>query len=212
MYFFNSAVIACAVIRLQGGDPTVADGFKAAVARLPHIFGWAVVSAVVGVLLRLIESKSERAGEIVSAILGAAWAILTFLVVPIMVVERKDPITALKESASLLRKTFGTQIIGNFSFGLVFLVVSLPGVIVIAVGVLSGVKALLIACVGIGALYLVTVALVQSALQSIFQAAVYLYARGGEVPPGFQADFVEGAFGGRRPRRRRRRKDRRFSD
>ncbi len=43
--FFNSAVVACAMKRMQGGDPTVGDGFRVAFSRLHYIFGWALLSA-----------------------------------------------------------------------------------------------------------------------------------------------------------------------
>ena len=43
--FFNSALISCAIIRFKGGTPTVSDGFQAAVARLPQILAWSLVSA-----------------------------------------------------------------------------------------------------------------------------------------------------------------------
>lgn len=84
--FFNSALVACAIIRLKGGDPTVRDGIGASMARLPQIAGWALVSATVGMILKAIESRSERVGEIVASLLGMAWSITTFFVVPILVV------------------------------------------------------------------------------------------------------------------------------
>ena len=51
--FFNSALVACAIIRLKGGDPTVRDGFGAAMDRLPQIAGWALVAATVGMILKI---------------------------------------------------------------------------------------------------------------------------------------------------------------
>ena len=33
MIFFNAALVACAIIRFRGGDPTVMDGLRAATAR-----------------------------------------------------------------------------------------------------------------------------------------------------------------------------------
>jgi hypothetical protein len=60
--FFNSALISCAMIRFQGGDPTVADGLRAAASRLPQIVGWALLSATVGVVLKAIESRSQKVG------------------------------------------------------------------------------------------------------------------------------------------------------
>ena len=188
--FFNSAIIACAVIRMEGGDPTVGDGFRAAFSRIALIAGWALVSATVGVVLRIIEDRSKWVGRIVAGLLGIAWGVVSFLVVPILVVEKKRPITAVKESAALLKKTWGEQIIGNFSFGLVFFLLSIPAFVVIFLGVLTAHPAAIIACVGLGVLYIVLLALIQSALQAIFQAAVYLYARDGRTPPGFDSRLL----------------------
>lgn len=188
--FFNSAIIACAVIRMEGGDPTVGDGFRAAFSRIALIAGWALVSATVGVVLRIIEDRSKWVGRIVAGLLGIAWGVVSFLVVPILVVEKKRPITAVKESAALLKKTWGEQIIGNFSFGLVFFLLSIPAFVVIFLGVLTASPAAIIACVGLGVLYIVLLALIQSALQAIFQAAVYLYARDGQTPPGFDSRLL----------------------
>jgi len=105
--FFNSAIIACAVIRMGGGDPTVADGFRAAFSRIGLIVGWALVSATVGIILRIIEDRSKFVGRIVAGLLGLAWSVVSFLVVPILVVEKKGPMTALKDSTVLLKKTWG---------------------------------------------------------------------------------------------------------
>src|SRR5262249_38974427 len=55
--FFNVAVIECASIRLRGGDPTVADGFRASMKHIGRIAAWALVSATVGVILRVIAER-----------------------------------------------------------------------------------------------------------------------------------------------------------
>ena len=192
--FFNAAIVACATIRLGGGNPTVGDGFRAAAGRLPVIAGWAVVSATVGLVLRLIEDRSEKIGRFVGGLLGAAWTIVSFLVVPVLVVENKNPFTALKESAALLRKTWGEQLVGNFSFGLIFFLLAIPAFIVIVLGFLIGNIAAIAACIVLAVIYLIVLALVQSALQAIFQAAVFLYARDGQIPPGFNSDLLGNAM------------------
>src|SRR5258707_15327757 len=117
--FFNTAIISCAVLRMVGGEPTAADGFREAAARLPQIAGWALVSATVGLILRIIEDRLEKIGRIVAGLLGMGWTVVTYLVVPIIVVERKGPIAAVKGSSALLKKTWGGQLIGNFGFGAV---------------------------------------------------------------------------------------------
>ncbi len=192
--FFNSAIVSCAVIRMRGGNPTVGGGIRSAAARLPLIVGWALVSATVGLVLKMIENRSEKVGRLVAGLLGMAWSITSFLVVPILVVEGAGPISALKQSAVLLKKTWGEQLIGNFSFGFLFFLLALPIVGVLALGFLSGNTAVLIGCVAVVVVYAIGLALVQSALQVIFQAAVYVYARENKVPEGFEADMLRNAI------------------
>ena len=192
--FFNCAIVACATIRMGGGDPTVGDGFRAAAARLPVIAGWALVSATVGLVLRIIEERSEKVGRFVAGLLGMAWTVVSFLVVPILVVENKGPLTALKESTQLLKKTWGEQLVGNFSFGLLFFLLGIPAYALVVLGIVSGSGATTLLCIGLAVVYLIVLALVQSALQSIFQAAIYLYARNGQVAEGFQEEFLSGAI------------------
>ena len=145
------------------------------------IGGWALVSATVGMVLRMIEERSERIGRFVAGLLGMAWTMISFLVVPVLVAQRKGPIDALKESTTLLKKTWGEQVVGNFSFGLVFFILSIPAFALGAAGFYIGGKVALASFVGIAVVYLVVLALIQSALQSVFQAAVYIYACGGNT-------------------------------
>ena len=117
--FFNTALIACAIIRFRGGDPTVMDGLRAASSRLPQILAWALVSATVGIILRGIESYSEKAGAFAAALLGGAWSIATYFVVPVLVVEKVDPLNAVKRSFAVLRKTWGESLSANFGIGII---------------------------------------------------------------------------------------------
>jgi len=117
--FFNSALVACAMIRFKGGDPTVSDGLRAASRRLPQIAGWALVSATVGLILRLIESRSEKIGRIVAGVLGMAWTITTYFVVPVLVVEKAGPVEACKRSVSLMKRTWGESLSASFSAGFI---------------------------------------------------------------------------------------------
>ena len=192
--FFNTALVACAVIRMKGGDPTVSDGLRAAGARLSSIAGWALIQATVGLVLRVIEDRSERLGQIIAGLLGMAWTVTSFLVIPILVIEEKGPVEALEKSGAMLKKTWGEQLIGNFSFGLVFLLLCIPAFVVIVLGIASGSGAGAMAGIVLAGVYLIGLALVQSALQAIFQAAIYLYARDGQVPQGFQANSLANAM------------------
>lgn len=188
--FFNAAIVACAATRMGGGNPTIADGIRAAASRLPVIVGWALVSATVGLILRIIEDRSDKVVQIIAGLLGMAWTVMSFLVVPILVIENKNPFAAMQESTALLKRTWGEQLVSNFSFGGIFFLLSLPAIALIVLGFMTGSAVLTITCVGLAAVYLILLSLVQSALQAIFQTALYLYARDGVVPQGFHEEVL----------------------
>ena len=60
-----------------------------ALASAPHVLlPWAIVSATVSLVLRAIEERAGIVGRIVVGLVGLAWSLVTFLVLPILVVER----------------------------------------------------------------------------------------------------------------------------
>lgn len=200
MIFFNSALIACVLKQMDGEQPTLGDGLSAAWQRLPQIFGWALLSSTVGFVLRLIEERVGFVGRIVVGLLGMAWTVTAFMVVPVLVAEGVGPIDSYKRSVEMLKRTWGEQIIGNVSFGLIFMVLGIvPTIIVVLLAIAAGPVALMAAGV-IVVIYLVGLGLVQSTLQTIYQAAVYRYAADGEAPSGFDKQLIADAFRVKQPK------------
>ena len=119
------------MIRLRGGDPTVSDGIKIATKNFVSILGYALIAATVGMILRWLSERSKGLGRFVISLIGMAWNVGTYLVVPVLAVEGVGPIEAIKRSVSYLKKTWGEQIIGNVGIGAV---VGLATLIVILVG------------------------------------------------------------------------------
>jgi hypothetical protein len=188
--FFNSAVVGCAAMRMNGQDPTVGDGFRMAFSRIHAILGWALVSATVGLLLRIIEDKNEKIGAFISAILGTAWTLISFLVLPILVIENTGPFTALKKSTGLLKRTWGAQIGANFSFGLIFFLLMLPAVIIGVLGVMSHNVVIMVLCLTVAIIYAIILSLIESVLGVIFQTALYYFAESGSAPRGFDSRLL----------------------
>ncbi|MBU6478305.1 MAG: hypothetical protein KGQ32_10285 [Xanthomonadaceae bacterium] len=192
--FFNSALIACVLKQIDGGQPTLGYGLAVARQRLPQILGWALLTSTVGILLRLLEERVGFIGRIVVGLLGMAWSVTSFLVVPVLVAEDSGPIESYKRSVEMLRRTWGEQIIGNVGFGLIFALFGIvPAIILFFIAIQAGKMALLV----IGAIlvvYLVALGLIQSTLQTIYQVAIYLYAANGEAPSGFDSQLVADAF------------------
>lgn len=195
--FFNSALMACAIIRLKGGDPTVADGFRAAMNRLPQIAGWALVSATVGFILKMIESRSEKMGQFVSGLLGMAWSITTYFVIPVLVVEKKNPFEAMKRSVGILRETWGESLVANFGIGMIVFLLMIPLILLIVSGgfvIASGNVVLGGIFMAIGFILILVVSLVSSAIHSILIAVLYLFAAEEEVPQQFDQALITHAF------------------
>lgn len=195
--FFNSALVACAMIRFKGGDPTVGDGLRAASRRLPQIAGWALVSATVGLVLRLIESRSEKVGQFVAAILGMAWTVTTYFVVPVLVVEKAGPVEAFQRSVSIMKRTWGESLSASFSAGFINFLLSVPGILLLLLGgylLTNGNPEFAGILIAGGIILLILASLVASAVNSILLAAIYLYATEGEVPEYFDRDLIAHSF------------------
>src|SRR6266571_1096655 len=123
--YFNAAVMGAAMIRLNGGDPTISDGLKVARANIRRIAGWALLTATVGLILRAIAERFGFLGRIIAGALGAAWGIITYLVVPVLIFEKIGPWAAVKRSGSLLRQTWGEAAGGYFSLGAIIVLLAL---------------------------------------------------------------------------------------
>ncbi len=196
--FFNCALVGAAMIRLDGGDPTVADGFAAARSRLPAIFGYAAIAATVGVLLQALKGKDNNIlVRLIGSGLGVAWTLATFLVVPVLVSRDVGPIDALKQSIALLKRTWGENAIGNVGIGAAFGLITFAAVLVgVGLTVLAAQASVGLA-IGVGALCVLGVLLLgiyQAALTSIYSAALYRYAMSHETPAGFEGAQLERAF------------------
>jgi hypothetical protein len=196
--FCNAALVSCALMRFNGQEPSIGDGFRAAGSRLPQIVAWSLVSATVGLLLKIVENAHEKIGEIVSAILGTAWTVITFFVVPVLVVEKVGPFAAIGRSLSLLKKAWGEALVGGFGLGLFKLLLLLPGILaLVAGGALCAMVqpiALGLLVVALGIVYLLAASVVCAALDTIFLAALYQFAAFERVPEGFDRDSMESAF------------------
>lgn len=196
--FFNSALISCAIIRFQGGSPTLGDGLREASSRLPQIVAWALVSATVGVILKAIESRSEKVGQFVANLIGAGWTIVTYFVVPVIVVERAGPIDAVKRSFAILRKTWGESLTANFGIGfVVFMAILLAMVPAVGGFVLSAAlnnAAAAVIGIVLSVVLVILVSLVSAALHTIIVAALYLFAAQGQAPPQFDQELLSAAY------------------
>jgi len=192
--FFNTALVSCVNAKLHGSDMSVGEGISNALRHLPAILGWALVSATVGVILHLVRERGGIIGQIASALVGGAWGLVTFFVVPVLVLEDKGVVDAIKESTSLIRKTWGETIIGSGSIFLVFMVIGVIGFLGVIASLLLGSFLISGIALVLFIALIIVLAIVASAMQGIFVTALYTYARTGTVPTAFNRDLIQNAF------------------
>ncbi|ODS41375.1 MAG: hypothetical protein A7315_06460 [Candidatus Altiarchaeales archaeon WOR_SM1_79] len=192
--FFNTGLIACAHIRLKGGDPTFSDGIAAASKNIGKIFAWALISATVGLLLRVISERSGTLGRFIVSMVGMAWNLLTFFVIPVMIFENQSALESIKKSGSLFRKTWGENVVGQITMGLFFFILGAIGVIIgiillILIGSIAFLPVLILVV-----LYLLAIAIVSASIDGIFKTALYIYAKEGKPPSVYSEDTIKNAF------------------
>lgn len=203
--FFNVCVVYTTKVRFEGGDATFSESFKFALSRIGVIIQWSLLSATVGLLLRILHNLASRLGKIgeiiahiVISLIGMAWSIVTIFVVPVLVYENIGPIEAIKKSASVIKKTWGESLIRAIGLGLVqflvfFLIIVITGAIGFVLTNQFGAWGLAVAVAG-GALLLLLAGLIFSVATTIFNTALYVYANNSQVAPGFNDEVVSGAF------------------
>jgi hypothetical protein len=167
---------------------------QAANQRLHRLLPWAIVTATVTIILNAIERNGGWVGRIVGSLLGLAWTVLTFLTVPIIMLEDLGPGNALKRSKELFTRTWGENLMLNFGLGALGLVVMLPAFALAAIGVATGVTAILVVTIAVAVAWFAVAQAVIAALSGIFRTALYRYAADGVVPVPFQGTALPQAF------------------
>jgi hypothetical protein len=198
--YFLAALVHAANEALEGRRAALGESFAAANTKLHRILPWALVQATVSIVIQALEQRGFL-GQIVASLIGAAWAVVTFLTVPIIMLEDLGPIAALKRSGHLLRESWGENIAAQFGFSIFGLIGSLPAILVFALVAGTGSTALLIVFGSVAVAWLVVVALVISALSGIYRTALYRFAVDGVAPPAFANADLQHAFGARQQRR-----------
>ncbi|GAB2801940.1 DUF6159 family protein [Dyella kyungheensis] len=196
--FFNTALAGAALARLRGEPASFGEGMAIARSRIANIFGYALIAATVGLVLRALQERLGLIGRLVAGFLGLAWTVATFLVVPVLASQDVGPTEAISRSVELLKRTWGENIIGNAGIGVVFGLLMFIA-IVLAACLIGGAFATqsitaIIAAIVIVVVGLTLLGLIQASLQGIYAAALYRYAEDGEVGYGFDQAMLEQAF------------------
>ena len=191
--FFNVALIGAASLSLDGKDTTLGDGINEAVRHLGSILAWSLISGTVGLLLSLIEND-RRGGRFIRSILGTAWTVITYFVLPVLIFENRNAFEAIGRSGQIMKQSWGEAAGARFSLGGLFFLAVLVAVL-IAVGGMAINRQLAIPMLILAGCFLVFSAILFQTAKSVLTVALYRYAAGREAPKGFDRTLLESAFG-----------------
>lgn len=230
--FFTAALTYGAWERFRGRTPTFEGCLAAARARLHVIVPWAILAGFVGFVIELLYRlprffrHMEQAGRhipvvgqfaafgamIVALVLESIWFFVTYLVVPVLVVEETGPVASCKRSFGLFRKTWGKSLIARVGFELIGLLLLLPGLLLAGLVVLAGwgSPVALVAGCGVGLVWLLAVIVAMSAIAGVFKMALYLYVTTGEAPGEFESTDLARAFASRKTLKQERKARKQF--
>jgi hypothetical protein len=205
--FFQAALVIGANERADGGDPTLGSCLRAAWAQRNIILSWGLLSGTVGVAIRAVEQRLGFLGSVVGFLGGLAWAIASFLAVPVLVAEGLGPVAAVKRSAQLIKTTWGTSLRTTLRFGVIQIALMLVPVFVGGIGAIAISDGSSVAT-SVGILLIVAavaafiaLAMVFAAIGSYARALIYRYATNRPVP-GIDPALFAGVF---QPKKRLRR-------
>jgi hypothetical protein len=197
--FFNVALAAAADEAMDGERMTLGEALEEAARNFGSIALWSLISLGVGVLLNAIARRIPLGGRVVEWLLGAAWALTTIFVVPLIALENAEPVPAVRRSAKLLKRRWGEGVSGTLTIAAWTVLATIPAVFVICIGLgvsdrNPGAGTLWIA---VGLLMIIVTWVLASAARVVFAVALYRYAVD-ESTDGFPLKDITDPFEGRK--------------
>ena len=208
--FFQAALVIAANRRADGGVPTIGSVLAEAWTLRWKIVGWALLTTTVGFAIRALEQRLGILGKVVGFLGAIAWAVASFFVVPVLVAERLGPIEAVKHSARVIRRTWGTSVRTTLRFGFAQTLLTLVPMAMIIFGAVflwnptgqPGYAAFGAVCLVVGVVGLFALSAIFGAVSVYSRALIYRWAMSRPVP-GIDPRLFDGAFVDKRRRRRR---------
>jgi len=196
--FFQAALVLAANERMSGGNPTLSTALAAAWENKGRVASWALISATVSLVLQAVQEKAGFIGRLVVGALGLAWALVTIMVLPVLVIEKVGVKEAFTKSADAFKRTWGESMVGNGGIGLVSFLLGLAVVAVSLPFILLGANGSNGLLLGLGIVILIVgilaVSIFSAALNGVFRTALYRYAILGDEFGGFTHEQISGAF------------------
>jgi hypothetical protein len=191
-YFFCGMTVNMVDVHLKGGTPSLGEGARDAGKNFVAIVFLALVSTVIEAFARAARNNDSIVGKIVAAIVETIWTMLSFLLLPAIIIEDASFGTAMRRVRQLHKGhmlligigEIGVRLVTNL-IGLVWML-AIFGVVYGAFALVGGTAALVISFV-VGGTMLALFAAFSTFLRMAYYTCLYLWAveveRAGESAP-----------------------------
>lgn len=180
--FFSAALVSEALRALRGESISVAGGLDCATSRIGALAGYAAIESTVGLVLGALARPGRSARWVARGIFGTAWSLVSYLVLPVLIAERRGAYASLRRSGELFRHTWGETTLSEIGFRIatVHLLVAVIVVCLLIARLVADPVA-----VALAILFIVGFAVLACTLQAIYRAALYIFAAEGVVADEF---------------------------
>lgn len=179
--FFNAAVAYCAAGSFEGETPTLREGLAAAWRVRRGILAWSIVAATVGTVMYVIDEKFGAIGSLARLGFDLAWSVLTFFVIPIIVLEREESVRPMLErSGHLFTERWSETITLTLGLGALAFLLLLPTVAVLGTAFVLSSGPMQFLVVVLGAFFFGALLVAMQTIGTIARTALYVYAADGE--------------------------------
>jgi hypothetical protein len=197
--FFNVAFFHELMRAFAGDSISLRRGWQFARSRLGSILGWSLLAATVGLIIRAVEERLGWLGRIVLGMVGTAWSVAAVFAIPVIVRRpENNPLRVLRDSAVMLKRTWGETLVGFVGLhlaGMVIFGTVLLGVLASAfVALLLHLGWLPLVVLGVGAVGLIAIAVLLSVATDVYRGALYVYASEGVVPTAYTEELMSAGW------------------
>jgi len=198
--FLNVAFYNEILSALNGNSVCIRRGLRVALGKLKAILMWSVLAGIVGSTIKALEENLGFVGQWIMKLIGIAWSVAAVFVIPVIIREEKsvNPLKFLKQSALMLKKTWGESLIGylGIGFGATVVMLGSLALFTLPLGIAIALKSpwLIVAAVALELLCLIIISYFVQVASQVYRCALFVYASEGVVPGPYDQDMMDMAW------------------
>lgn len=201
--YFNAACYLAADAALNGKKMSIRRSLVLAWKARASLAKWSFFTGIIGAGLRYLEDKLNIFGKVIVGSIGATISVASIFAVPVLVNKNSGPIDTLRQSASLLKKSWGENVvfvvgIGLYSLFALIIFLFIPNILAVYLILVyfsqPWVLATSVSIMVVSVLVTISVLFYLTALETIFKAALYRYAESSDYVGPYDHDLIASAF------------------